>query len=99
MHILLESKIDLLVPSQAREEIQRLINEADKLVDQKKLLLRKRDILIHKVSALSGEMALGIMHVCIQSKINTEVKNRIPGYEGTRVVPGSLNVGGKDGSI
>ncbi|KAL8169434.1 UNVERIFIED_CONTAM: hypothetical protein K2H54_049141 [Gekko kuhli] len=37
----------------AFEEIQGLVNQADELMGQKKLLMRKQDILIHKASALS----------------------------------------------
>nr|XP_056707861.1 MAX gene-associated protein-like [Euleptes europaea] len=39
----------------AFEEIQGLMNQADKLMDQKKLLMCKQDILIRKASALSGK--------------------------------------------
>ncbi|XP_015284995.1 PREDICTED: MAX gene-associated protein-like [Gekko japonicus] len=39
----------------AFEEIQGLVNQADKLMGQKKLLMRRQDILIHKASALSGK--------------------------------------------
>ncbi|XP_069064866.1 MAX gene-associated protein isoform X2 [Pleurodeles waltl] len=41
--------------TQAYEEIQGLTDQADKLIGQKNLLTRKQDILIHKVSALSGK--------------------------------------------
>ncbi|NXJ75009.1 MGAP protein, partial [Trogon melanurus] len=40
---------------QAFEEIQGLTDQADKLVGQKNLLTRKQDVLIRKVSTLSGE--------------------------------------------
>lgn len=41
--------------TQAYEEIQGLTDQADKLIGQKNLLTRKQDILIRKVSALSGK--------------------------------------------
>ncbi|NXC15086.1 MGAP protein, partial [Corythaeola cristata] len=40
---------------EAYEEIQGLTDQADKLVGQKNLLTRKQDVLIRKVSTLSGE--------------------------------------------
>ncbi|XP_044291702.1 MAX gene-associated protein-like isoform X3 [Varanus komodoensis] len=40
---------------QAFEEIQGLTDQADKLIGQKNLLMRKQDTLIRKVSALSGK--------------------------------------------
>ncbi|XP_061854146.1 MAX gene-associated protein isoform X3 [Colius striatus] len=40
---------------QSYEEIQGLTDQADKLIAQKKLLTRKQDILIRKVSTLSGK--------------------------------------------
>ncbi|NXT40610.1 MGAP protein, partial [Pelecanoides urinatrix] len=40
---------------QAYEEIQGLTDQADKLIGQKNLLTRKQDVLIRKVSTLSGE--------------------------------------------
>lgn len=93
VHILLESKTDLLVPSQAVGEIQGLMNRKDKLMSQKKLLMRKQDILIRKVSALSGEMTLGTE--CMHNKINTEVKNEIPGHGDPGVVLTSFECGWK----
>ncbi|XP_074440732.1 MAX gene-associated protein isoform X9 [Larus michahellis] len=40
---------------QAHEEIQGLTDQADKLIGQKNLLTRKQDVLIRKVSTLSGK--------------------------------------------
>ncbi|NXY68704.1 MGAP protein, partial [Glareola pratincola] len=40
---------------QAYEEIQGLTDQADKLIGQKNLLTRKQDVLIRKVSTLSGK--------------------------------------------
>ncbi|NWS56394.1 MGAP protein, partial [Chunga burmeisteri] len=40
---------------QAYEEIQGLTDQADKLIGQKTLLTRRQDVLIRKVSTLSGE--------------------------------------------
>ncbi|NWU73014.1 MGAP protein, partial [Pterocles burchelli] len=87
---------------QAYEEIQGLTDQADKLIGQKNLLTRKQDVLIRKVSTLSGETTEEVVlkkleYICAKQKAVEAQKKKKQAEPEESVVTSTANTQ-KEGS-
>ncbi|KFU97014.1 MAX gene-associated protein, partial [Pterocles gutturalis] len=86
---------------QAYEEIQGLTDQADKLIGQKNLLTRRQDVLIRKVSTLSGKTEEVVLkkleYICAKQKAIEAQKKKKQTEPEQSVVTSTANTQ-KDGS-